>query len=81
MNATKSSCIKCKTFFGSEEMKGYCSVCYKTAINTKELIIPELSTPVEVKQIPENLEIIKEEKIVIEETKPKQVNFYFNLID
>ena len=81
MNATKSSCIKCKNFFGSEEMKGYCSVCYKTAINTKELIIPKLSVPVEVKQIPENTEIINEEKIIIEETKPKQVNFYFNLID
>ena len=67
MNSTiKILCSKCKQFYGTQETKGFCSVCYKTEVKS------------------ENVEVKKEEQIIIQEIKedlnieqkemPKQIN-------
>jgi hypothetical protein len=64
MNQTtsnKQKCLKCQSFFASNE--GYCSVCFKIAVQNNEIAIPEKKEAV--------IEEKKEEKIE-EKVLPKQ---------
>ncbi len=36
----KTTCVKCKVYYGSEERNGMCSVCYKECNNEKEKVKP-----------------------------------------
>jgi hypothetical protein len=49
---TKTLCVKCNDFYGSEERKGMCSVCFKkyTIPDEPKFVEPKFEEPVKVEQ-------------------------------
>ena len=83
----KTTCVKCKIYFGSEERLGMCSVCFKDskskenikteAVNQTSEINTNITTPIiseDVKMEEPKPDVQPQENIIPINTKPVQAN-------
>jgi hypothetical protein len=80
---TKTFCVKCNEYYGSEERQGMCSVCFKKYKPNEEVKKPEENKQAEVVEKPtipepikESSEVKADEPVITEPEKvrPKQTN-------
>ena len=53
---TKTICVQCKVYYGSEERMGMCSVCFKAkdaSIKEEKVAVNEINQNQEIKEIKE----------------------------